>query len=122
MSALLQIDQQLYLSPIEKEIRLHSAWLGYISGLKAEKMLSEQDYKVPYTYLLRQGEGERDFYVTFIRPDLTIQHQPFIVKITPEGWYCLNGVGNGPFIHTSIDTVIHFVMHCKQNECIPYCL
>lgn len=119
MSTLLQYRNEQEISSIEEDILNHPAWIGFISGLKAEKMLSERFDKVPYLYVLRQGEGIREFYITYVRSDLSIQHQPFIIHIAPDGWYCSNGIGWGPFIEASIDSVLHFVMHCEKDQCTP---
>lgn len=105
-------------SSIEHEITQHPAWLGNISGLKAERMLRNQ--KKSFLYVLRQGEHEGDYYVTFTLPDLTVKHQPFMITHAAEGWYCINGCGTGPHTaETSIDDVIHCVMHCEKDECAP---
>lgn len=107
---------------INEEIQEHSAWKGTISGLKAEKMLRGK--KTPYMYLIRGGEQERgnesDYYLTFVRPDLTIHHQPFVITINPEGWYYENFLGGGPYLNESIDHVIHLIMHCNKDEAVPF--
>jgi len=99
-------------------IELHPAWLGAISGLKAEKLLRGQ--KTPYLYLLRAGEHENDYYVTYLLPDLSIKHQPFVITHTNFGWVFENGGVGGPFTNNSIDDVIHLIMHCDQQTCVPF--
>ena len=115
MSALLK---SFIASSIEDEIQMHPAWLGNVSGLKAEKMLRGR-YK-PFLYILRAGEQARDYYVTFVATDYTIRHQPFVITAAPEGWYIENGGGTGPHTHANIDDVIHSVMHCNVGECMPF--
>lgn len=100
----------------EPRIQLHPAWHGRISGLDAQDRLIGH---APYIYLLREGEYHFQYYVSFVRPDLTIQHQPFMIKITSHGWYCRNLTGTGPFVNQTIQEVIHLIMHCKQEECSP---
>lgn len=106
---------------IHRDIQNHSAWYGNISGLKAEKMLRGR--KTPYLYLLRAGENtignETDYYVSFILPDLTIKHQPFIITLTSEGWYYENYSAGGPYAQESIEDVLHLMMHCQQEDCEP---
>ncbi len=117
MTALLQ--EQTVIS-IFNEIKAHPAWYGMISGLTAEKMLRRK--KTPYLYLLRAGEyegtREADYYVTYMLPDFSIKHQPFVITQTQQGWYFENGSG-GPITHT-IDDVLHFIMHCHKDECTPF--
>jgi hypothetical protein len=104
------------------EIETHSAWKGRMSGLKAEKMLRNQN--TPYLYILRKGETESetetDYYVSFVLPDLSVKHQPFVITIAPEGWYYENqGVG-GPFTDAvSIDDVLYLIMHCDKGTNKP---
>jgi len=118
MTAILQ--KQTVIS-IFQEIKAHPAWHGMISGLNAEKMLRGR--KTPYLYLLRAGEFEEgheaDFYVTFVCPDLSIMHQPFVITDTPCGWYFEQGNGGGPFNHATIDDVLHLIMHCHKDACSP---
>jgi hypothetical protein len=96
----------------------HPAWYGEIRGLNAEKLFRGK--KTPYLYLLRTGEKstgfETDFYVTFLLPDFSIKHQPFIVREATKGWFFENG---GHYIGESIDEVIHLIMHCRKEECVP---
>lgn len=116
---------ELYVeNSINQEIEYHSAWLGQISALKAEKYL--RGHKKPYLYVLRAGEGERenetDYYVSFVLPDFSIKHQPFVITVTFEGWYFENGATGGPFTHESIDDVLHLMMHCPKEACVPLIL
>jgi hypothetical protein len=100
---------------IEQDIQLHAAYLGRVSGLKAEKMVRKATK--PYQYVLRAGETELDYYVTFSLPDGTVKHQPFVVTLASEGWSYENYCVGGPFKHASIDDVLHLIMHCHKSEC-----
>lgn len=116
------IAQNNLLSSIKDEVENHPSWLGHISGLRAEKLLRNK--KQPYLYVLRagecHGEWESDYYITFIDSDLTIRHQPFILTVAPEGWFFENGCGGGPFKNsTSIEEVLHLIMHCEKGACTP---
>ena len=107
---------------ITHELKAHNAWKGRLSGLQADKMLRNQT--IPYLYILREGENanetEADYYVSFVLPDLSIKHQPFVITTTIEGWYYENtGVG-GPFTdEVSIDDVLYLMMHCPQGANRP---
>lgn len=100
-------------------IKSHPAWRGSISGLKAEKMLRG---KTPYLYILRTGhfqnEHEVEYYATFVHADGSVRHQPFVVTTTSEGWSYENHGQLGPLNHGmySIGDVVHFIMHCRQEE------
>lgn len=117
-----QVSHSVFLDrSIINEIESHPSWLGNISGLKAERMLKK--WKKPYLYVLRSGENagetETDFYVSFILPDLSIRHQPFIITLSQEGWYWANTGGGGPNTEASIEDVLHLMMHCDKHECVP---
>lgn len=122
MSAILKmvnVDVQF----INREIQSHPAWLGRVSGLKAEKML--RGPTKPFTYLLRAGESDEndivDYYVTYKDRDGTIRHQPVVITTTQEGWYFENGGGGGPFSDdVSINDVLHHILHCQEGESTPF--
>jgi len=110
------------LDAINHEIRMHRAWKGRLSGLKAEKMLRNQT--TPFLYILREGETktetETDYYVTFVSHDLSVKHQPFVITIAPEGWYYENHGGGGAYPDTvSIDDVLYMIMHCAEGANTP---
>ena len=114
MSTALQ-EYTNHLSSIEQEINNHPAWHGRMSGLSAEKLLRGR--KTPYLYIIRAGENEMDYYVTFVLPDLSIRHQPFVITVTPQGWYFENAAATGPFnLAASIDDVLHLIMHCEKGS------
>lgn len=106
------------LSDIETEIMQHPAWLGYVSGLKAEKLLRGK--KTPYLYVLRAGENHLDYYVTFVRRDGAIEHRPFSITLSSEGWSYENLGGGGPYREASIEDVLHRIMHCDQGDNVPF--
>lgn len=118
MSAILNRSEE---DSIHEEIRSQLAWHGNVSDLNAEKML--RGHKTPYLYMLREGELEhgdqKDYYVSYLLEDLTVQHQPFTVKVLPEGWCYENGGPGGPFAKETILDVLHLIMHCKKEEIVP---
>lgn len=113
--------KQLAESSIHEEIRLHTAWYGNISGLVAEKMLRGR--KTPYLFILRKGENatgnQADYYVSFILPDLSIRHQPFIITVTSEGWEWENAGPGGCPPEASIEEALYLMMHCEKSQPIP---
>jgi hypothetical protein len=110
---------------IKEEIENHPAWLGNISGIKAEKLLSE--WKKPYLYVLRAGENEEgneiDYYVTYISDKAsgyTVRHQPFTIIFDEEIWACRQGGFYGPYqSDTTCEDILHLIMHCESHECVP---
>ena len=98
---------------------MHPAWQGHISGLAGEKMLRGK--KTPYLFLLRKGELENDYYVTFVAPDFTIHHQPFVLMEDESGWNYENG-GPPPSIYLKMafNDIIHCIMHCNKVDCIAF--
>lgn len=104
-------------SAIVQEIMNHKAWYGRISGLQADKMLRGK--KTPYLFILREGENEMDFYVSFVLPDLSVKHQPFVITVTENGWHYENCAAGGPFTTAKIDDVLHLIMHCEKFACFP---
>lgn len=105
-----EIDQN------DPHIHSHVAWCGHITGLDAEEKLKGERL---FVYLLREGESPSNYYVSFVDLDGRIKHQPFLIRLSPHGWYCRNGNGSGPFLNQTIEEVVHLIMHCKQEECAP---
>lgn len=102
---------------VEQDIRSSIAWLGHISGLKAEKML--RGHQNPYLYVLREGEHEGDYYVTYVLPNQRIFHQPFVISETETGWYYENSGGSAITAETRLDEILHLIMHCEKGQCHP---
>ena len=107
------------LPEVIQSILHHEAWYGDIEGLKADKLLRGKEH---HTYLLRQGERSTDggwnYYATFVSPDGTVRHQPFVVTITPEGWCAENNGFGGPFQFGGIECMLHRIMHCEKEQLI----
>lgn len=110
------LNLELYPTSIELELQNHPAWLGYVSGLKADKMLRG---KAPYTFVIRAGEFEGNYYASHVLEDGTIRHTPFVVTITPHGWHFENACGWGPYLHANLDVILPGIMHCKKEDVIP---
>ena len=118
MSAILT---KFEIDAINQEIHSHPAWYGLISGMTADKML--RNYKTPYLYILREGElksdNQTDYYVSYVSPDLTVRHQPFVITISSDGWYYENSGAGGPYASESIEDVLYLMMHCEKGDPIP---
>ena len=110
------VFQQCDIHDVIEEITHLPSWQGMISGLQAENLLKGQK---PFVYLLRRGEYESNFYVSFVGADYTLRHQPFEIVMTPEGWHCINGVGAGPYGNMLFIEIVHNIMHCLPHDCSP---
>lgn len=114
MSALLEQETQMYC--VLDSITDHPAWLDHVSGLKADKMLRG---KKTFQYVLRAGEFDQEYYVSFVGEDGSIRHVPFVISVKPEGWYYENAAGSGPYKEEPIDHVLHRIMHCEEGQNTP---
>ena len=104
------------INAVKQSILEHPAWLGPITGLKAEKLL-RQEARQPYEFVLRSGEAPCNYYVTFMLPDLSVKHQPFLITVNEDGWYSENIGRRGPFNEETIEDVLHLIMHCQKDAC-----
>ena len=111
------MTDQMYVNEVEQQLHLHPAWQGSLAGLYAEDKLKGQ---APFTYLLRSGEIDSHYYVSFVLPDGSIKHQPFLIKVTSGGWFCRNGYVVGPFLNMPFQEILHLIMHCEKSDCIPF--
>ena len=59
---------------ITLDIVNHPAWVGNMSGLNAEKMLRS---KRAFEFILRNGEHDNEYYVTFVMPEFYYQAPTF---------------------------------------------
>lgn len=103
---------------ITQDIESNVAWKGKISGLEADKMLRGK--KTPYLYILRAGEldteNEKDYYVSFILPNMSIKHQPFVIRTKDDAWHFENTGGCGPlYLPHGINDVLHLIMHAPKD-------
>lgn len=112
------ILKQFNFNYIHDEIKAHPAWFGNLSGLKAEKML--RGSPTPYLFILRAGETQDDYYITFNHPDGSVRHHAFNVQITSEGWHYENMSARGPFTEATVDDIAFLIIHCKKGECTPF--
>jgi hypothetical protein len=97
----------------QKEIEAHAAWHGKISGMYCEALLREHP---AFTYLLRTGEEEGHFYMSFVQAPVSFKHQPFVIRFSLNGWFYQNGYTG---ITPTVDELIPLIMHCSPEQCRP---
>ena len=99
---------------VEEEIHQHSAWYGKLPGLFAQDLLRGHPAG---TYLLRDGEIEHQYYVSFVDMKGVVQHTPF--QIHPEtGWMMPNGESCFLKATQSVKDVIPLLI--GSNEAQPF--
>jgi hypothetical protein len=100
------------------EIQLHPAWHEKMSEEESETLLRGNP---PFTYILRNGEKEHAYFITYVKMDLSIKHQFFVLEIDRKGWYYRNGIGNGPaeILSKDLEKLIPMMMHCDVMACTP---
>lgn len=115
------LDVYHWIQKNEEQVKTHVAWHGDISELVSEELLKNQPY---FTYLLRQGEVEHSYFISFVKEDGSIKHQKFILEFDLKGWYYKNGITIGPEEVTkeNIDDLIPIMMHRNICECVPFLL
>ena len=106
-------------------IQKYPGWHENIDGSHGESLLAG---KAPFTYLLRKGDKENAYFITFVKEDLTIKHQLFTLEEDSKGWYYKNGGHDSGTISThrsteiveeTIGELIPRMMHCNSNQCLP---
>jgi hypothetical protein len=100
----------------QEQITAHPAWRP-ISEHESEKLLQD---KSPFTYLLRFGEKEHSYFISFTKEDGSIKHQFFVLELDRKGWYYRNGSTlNCPaeVVSTDINELIPLMMHCDLSFC-----
>jgi hypothetical protein len=100
------------------ELETHSAWHSDISGQESEKLLNG---KKPFSYLLRSGEKEHFYFISFVKEDGSIKHQFFALEFDRKGWYYRNGGTGTPqeVVSKSLHKLIPMMMHCDMFSCNP---
>ncbi len=99
----------------QEEIKNHVAWRSEVTEISAETLLKGEPV---FTYILRPGDREEIFFISFMHPDNTIHHQRFAIERNSQGWYFQNCVKNG--CEENIEALIPMMMHCTRNMCIPF--
>lgn len=113
-----QVDICVWVRTNKDQIEGHRAWKGNVNAEQAEALLEGRD---SFTYLLRKGEGENAYLITFVKEDASIKHQGFTLEFDRKGWYYKNGsYCNSPteIVSESLEELIPQMMHCTDKECI----
>lgn len=95
------------------EIMNHLAWYGELTGTEAELILRD---KQDLTYLLREGEKEGNYYLTYVKEGCSFTHIPFTVHPTLKQWFYRQGY---PRFATDLKVFVPEIMHAEEADCIP---
>lgn len=100
------------------QIKSHVAWHSDISANESEKLLKD---KSPFTYLLRAGDKEQLYYISFVKEDKSIKHQFFVLEFNLQGWVYRNGGTGTPeeIVSKDLHELIPMMMHCDLLACKP---
>jgi hypothetical protein len=82
--------------------------------VKAEALLNGRD---TFSYVLRRGEEENEYYISFVNGDGGVKHQRFILEYDRKGWWYKNGTEHEPT--EAVDELIPCMMHCSIENCKP---
>ena len=114
MTLLQHTKEELNLEVQKKkdEIISHSAWHGDLTGVEAESLLRFQSSG---TYLLRKGERDGLYYLSFVI-GADLHHLPIKIDSTSLEWFYQNTV-----MHTAsnLTAFIPEIMHREESECHP---
>ncbi len=102
----------------QEQIKTHPAWHSDMSENESEKLLRD---KSPFTYLLRPGEKEHLYFISFVKEDSSIKHQFFVLELDRKGWYYRNGATSkypAEIISKDLNELIPLMMHCDPDSCI----
>lgn len=103
----------LWLKEKEDEITSHPAWHGCLNGMDCEALLRGMPSG---TYLLRQGEDQYHYYLSYVIGEYFYKHQPFIIKFSTRGWFYQNGCSG---FRDRLIELIPMAMHCDESQCTP---
>ena len=95
------------------EISNHIAWFGELTGTEAELVLRD---KSDMTYLLRKGEKEGHFYLTYVKNGCDFTHIPFTLNQTLKQWFYRQGY---PRFAPTLKAFVPEIMHTEEMNCIP---
>ncbi len=103
----------------QQQISAHTAWYGNITEKESVKLLGDAS---PYTFILRGGDKEHSYFISFMKKDGSIKHQNFTLELDRKGWFYKNGITDGLLEAVARDIVdlIPLMMHCESSVCTPY--
>lgn len=115
-SSISQAEMYAWIKTNQEQIEKHPAWRGNVDAMLAETLLKKE---ASFTYLLRKGEKEQAYYISFVKEDGGIKHQRFTLEYGLKGWYYKNGVLKGPeeVIDEFLDRLIPQMMYCDSDTC-----
>lgn len=100
----------------QDEVRNHPAWHGSLSEQGAEEKLQSSP---PFTYLLRAGEKEYAYFISFVKEDGGVKHQWFVLEHNRKGWYYRNGCQPDRDSFHELQELIPCMMHCTPFNLSP---
>lgn len=102
----------------QEEIKTHVAWHPDVSESASENLLKN---KGAFTYVLRKGNKEQSYFISFVKQDGTIKHQFFTLEYDQQGWIYRNGTTTGPtqIVSKELHKLIPMMMHCDLLACNP---
>lgn len=102
----------------DEQIKTHPAWHADVSEAESETFLKNNG---PFTYLLRAGDKEHFYFISFVKEDRSIKHQFFTLEFNRQGWLYRNGGTGTPeeIVSKELDLLIPMMMHCDLEACTP---
>jgi len=95
------------------EIMNNVAWYDDITGTEAELLLRN---KKDLTYLLRQGEKEGHFYLTYVKDAVYFTHIPIRANNSLKEWFYLNGILR---TEATLKDFIPNIMNAEEADITP---
>lgn len=97
------------------EIEGHPAWYADANLSMSETLLKGQK---PFTYILRHGDKELHYLLSFVDENQLVQHRPISIQysLAIKGWYFLNSVQHA---RTYLSDLIPVAMHVDPPRSNP---
>lgn len=111
MTLRVEDSSPLFLQEKREEITNHIAWYGNLTGTEAEIILRG---KSDLTYVLREGEKEGHFYLTYVKDECSFTHIPFTVNTVLKQWFYRQGY---PRFAPTLKGFIPEIMHADEADC-----
>jgi hypothetical protein len=94
------------------EITANLAWHADLTGPEAESLLRHQEAG---TYLLRQGEKEDHYYLSYVEGRV-LSHLPIKIDYSQKQWFYQNTTHH---FGDDLKAFIPEIMHREEAECHP---
>jgi len=106
--------QESWMQAMKDAIVSHPAWHGKINGMLCETLLRDMPVN---TYLIRQGEEEFHFYLSFVHGENNFfKHQPFMIDNDSRKWFYRNCQQHWAPV---VEGLVPLIMHCAADQCLP---